>query len=377
MGHVVVLGGGGFFGGEVVRDVLAFTDASVVVVGRRSPPVEAFGAAAVGRVRSVAADVFDADAMDRLADGAAAVAHCAGPYQRLPLAPARAAIRAGAAYVDLSDDRAFTRAVAELDGDARAAGAPLLSGLSSMPGLSAHFAATLARDLDEVDAVRGFIAIGSRGGRGEATFASGLSGVGRPIAVPRRGRIDRLRGWSEPELVRFPPPIGGRICHLATEVPDFDLFPAWFGAESVELRAGTDLPIGDLLLGLAGLVRSILGVPRLDRWLPALRAAMAVAGELGDERGGVLVEVTGRRGGRRRRRWRAVVAREGGHRIPAVLAGIALARAADGRLRGAGVLDLRSWIGEAELLAELARRGLTVFDREEGGRFRRVTARAG
>ena len=83
-----------------------------------------------------------------------------------PYRVARAAIAAGAHYIDLADDGAFVAGIGALDEEARAAGVAVISGASSVPAIS-------AAALDELVP-------------GLATVA--VVGVGDPARQPRAAR---------------------------------------------------------------------------------------------------------------------------------------------------------------------------------------------
>jgi saccharopine dehydrogenase-like NADP-dependent oxidoreductase len=113
--QVLVVGGAGFFGRHVVADLLEHTDATVVVADLKSrhvPPGP--------RVVAAQCDANDVAALARLAGGCKALVHCAGPFHSFPLGPVRAALAARVHYVDISEDRSFSRRVEEFD---QAAGA--------------------------------------------------------------------------------------------------------------------------------------------------------------------------------------------------------------------------------------------------------------
>ena len=95
MTRVVVLGGHGNFGARICRALAGRDGMEVIVAGRRAGgPARldladpAFGA----RLRSLGPHI---------------VIHCAGPFQGQDYRVARAAIAAGAHYIDLADGREF------------------------------------------------------------------------------------------------------------------------------------------------------------------------------------------------------------------------------------------------------------------------------
>ena len=60
-----------------------------------------------------------------------------GPYQAQDYRLARTCIAAGVHYLDLADAREFVTGIVDLDAEARHAGVLVVSGASTVPGLSA------------------------------------------------------------------------------------------------------------------------------------------------------------------------------------------------------------------------------------------------
>lgn len=354
---VVVLGGYGFFGRLVVEDILRFTDARVVVAGRRPPRQIGFDE----RVSVRPCDIDDPASLARTLEGACIVVHCAGPYQRLPLDPLKAAIAHHVHYVDLADDREFVRRVYEHDDAAKEAGISIMTGASVVPGMSAIFTNLVRKHFDQLDSVRTFVAPGTSRSRGNATLSSLLSGVGRPFRLPRNGHEVEVFGWTEPEWVEFPSPVGRRLLHLAIPVADFDILPRVFGVGGVEFKAGSEFAWLNRSLRVAGRMRRRIGHPQLERWVPVFRRMIRLLGVFGTDRGAVLCEFVGRVGGRRETIQLAVTAVSEGHRIPAVLAGIAVGNLIRGTVASEGVVSLHSWMGASRIKGELSRRGLQLL----------------
>jgi saccharopine dehydrogenase-like NADP-dependent oxidoreductase len=353
---VVIYGGSGFFGALLVRDLLANTRARIVIAGRSQPKRPLDPCVAFAR-----SDLNDFSSVEAALAGASVVVHCAGPYQTLPLNPLRAAIAAGAHYVDLAEDRQFIRRVEECGAAARRANVAVMTGMSVVPGLSALLAQTLRADFDRLDAIRTFVAPGTRGSRGPATIRALVSGAGRPLRLLRDGCDATARGWSEPEWIEFPPPVGRRLQYLALETAGCDLLPRYFGARRVEFKAGSEFAWLNRTLAAAARLRERTGFPPLERWSDALRSALRVVGRFGTDRGGVLVEVAGIKNGAPARAQIAVVAEEHGERIPSVPAAIAVAALLGGEVSARGIVPLNAWIAPPRLFEELSRRGLRLW----------------
>src|SRR5687768_10858585 len=118
---VVVLGGYGYFGATICRTLAAARVFDVVVAGR-----DAGRAEIVARSLGLSHAVLDANDA-RLAEGVARadaglVINTVGPFQKRDQHVARAAISAGAHYVDLADSRDFVASIGSLDDAARARG---------------------------------------------------------------------------------------------------------------------------------------------------------------------------------------------------------------------------------------------------------------
>jgi hypothetical protein len=153
------------------------------------------------------------------------------------------------------------------------------------------------------DAIDTVITPGNRAPRGLATIRAILSYVGKPIRVWREGQWQTATGWGDTtrgELAVDAPDSGkislGSRWFSACQVPDQVLFPKRFAVrERVSFRAGLELSVMHLgLLALSlpvrwGLVSSLqpaaAGLQRVAAWLYSR----------GTDRGGMRVEVTGRR----------------------------------------------------------------------------------
>ncbi len=364
--HVVVVGGTGFYGRYLVEDLCRTTDATIVVAARRRVPVDRVWPAYPGRVSAVAVDHHDVPALTGLLRGASVVVHCAGPFQALPgaghpLGPLRAALAARTPYVDISEDWAFRREVLSLAGGS---GVPVLTGASVVPGMQVILAVELAREFDEVAAVRCVAAPDTRKHRGEAMFRAMLHGAGLRFRAPRDGVSTELHGWSEPEWVHMPPPIGRRLVYQVYEMADAELMVERFGARTVSFKAGTEFSWLNRILGAAAAVRARTGRPRrFERFTPVVRGFSWLVGRAGDEAGGFVLELSGSRdGGLLTRAVGMTSAREGG-RIPALLAAIAVEDILAGRLATPGVVAADSWLDAATLRQRLAARDVVWWRR--------------
>ncbi|MCH8274794.1 MAG: saccharopine dehydrogenase NADP-binding domain-containing protein [Armatimonadetes bacterium] len=353
----MVYGGYGFFGRCIVDDLLEHTSARIVVAGRNPPKRNPWE----NRVTLARSDVTDLSSVEKTLSCADVVVHCAGPYQSLPLNPLRAAITCRVHYVDLAEDRLFARKVRELDDEARRARIAVMTGMSTVPGLSAQLTQAIRSHFDRLHSVRTFIAPGSKGGRGNATFVSLLSGVGRPVRPLCDGQELELCGWSQPEWVEFPPPIGRRLQYLAIDVADYDLFPDYFGVDGVEFKSGSEFAWLNRSLSLLARLRLRTGFPPLERLAHLFRTTIRFPGMFGSDSGGVLVEVMGRRAGELVRHEVCITSADGGERIPTVLATIAVLALLRGEVKELGLVPHHTWLRKDRFEEELIKRGLRIW----------------
>ncbi len=114
-------------------------------------------------------------------------------------------VRAGCHYVDLADARAFVTGITQIDREARAAGVSVISGASSVPGLSSAVVEAYVGELATLDAVDIGISPGNGFDPGMVIIVSILGAVGRPFNVlvwRWRRTVLRLAGAAPSSLPR-------------------------------------------------------------------------------------------------------------------------------------------------------------------------------
>jgi len=68
-----------------------------------------------------------------------------------------------------------------------------------------------------------------------------LSTVGKQFIAPAGGKETSVVGWTKPERVSFPAPMGDRTCYRVVDIADHFIQPRYFGTETVEFRIGSEL----------------------------------------------------------------------------------------------------------------------------------------
>lgn len=366
--RVVLLGGYGVFGGKLAEALLRDVRFEVIVTGRSLDKAQAFC-----RTHGGIAARLDRTSPDFPAALAAlepfVTVDAAGPFQayhRKAYAVARAALQAGSHYLDLSDDAAFTRCISSLDGQAKAAGRTVLSGVSSVPVLSSAAVEAMKDEFSRLDLIESTILPGNRAPRGLSVMRAILAQAGRPLAVTRDGGLETVSGWSGLRKRRIGPSGAAGLPPRWTSfigAPDLALFPERYGARTVLFRAGLELPLLHLGLWLLawpvriGLVRSLE---------PAAKPLRAIAGWLepfGSDRGGMEVRLAGlgADGQPIARTWTLIAEAGDGPHIPAVAAVVLCRRLCEGSVSSGA----RACLGEitlAEIAAATAHLKVATFE---------------
>jgi hypothetical protein len=262
--RVLIIGGYGNFGSYIARALASDPNMSLLIGGRSKAKADALAAElrAANPASGCALDI-DGDIAARLREIAPDVLiHTTGPFQLQDHRVARAAIAAGAHYLDLADAREFVATIGELDGDAKHAGVAVIAGASSVPCLTAAFIDRYRSRFARLDSAVYGIAAAQATNRGVGTAAAILSYVGKPFTILASGRRKRVFGWQGLHAVRYPE-LGTRLFGYCN-IPDLDLFPERYpDLEELRFVAGHEvkaLHMGTWLLSWIvrlGVIRSL------------------------------------------------------------------------------------------------------------------------
>jgi saccharopine dehydrogenase-like NADP-dependent oxidoreductase len=359
MGRVLVIGGYGAFGARVAERLAPEPGIDVIVAGRSGDKAAAFAdrlnRTAKAQVTSLHLDASAVSTADIRATAAQVVVNASGPFQEQDYGLARACIGAACHYIDLADARAFVDGIRRLDAAAHAAGVAVISGASSMPGLSSAVVQAFAAEFNSLEAVEIGISPGNSFDPGAATTASILSQVGKPYRLRRDGTDATAYGWQGLGRHRFPD-LGARLMSNV-EVPDLDLLLAHFPElRTVRFRAGLEVaPFHLVLWALSWLVRAGL-VRNLSALSGPLLGLKRATRFLGSDRGGMFVTTAGRGlDGRPKVLAWHLIARSGhGPYVPAIPAVILGKRLAEGRGPPPGARPCFGLFALGEFQAEVA-----------------------
>ena len=328
--RIVIVGGYGAFGWRAAR--LLSSDASLELIIAGRDPVRAADAAA--ELRQTARSKVESAALDASAAGTdelAALApniviNASGPFQKGTHALVQACVGAGCHYIDLADARGFVAGIPAFDTMARNAGVLVVSGASSVPGLSSAVVNHYAPEFSSLTSLDIGIAPGNSFDPGVGTVEFVLGGVGAPLAMKLDGGWRRVYGWQGLRLQSFGE--AGRRFVGYVDVPDLDLFAHHYPTlETIRFQAGLEVSLFHLSLwGASWLVRGGL-LHNPERFASRLLAAKKWLSFLGSDKGGMYVAMEGLDHEQRPKRltWRLTARSGEGPYVPA-LASVALAR---------------------------------------------------
>ena len=281
--------------------------------------------------------------------------HTAGPFQSQSYDVARAAIDAGCHYIDLADGRKFVVGIECLDALAKARGVTVISGASSVPGLSAAVVDQYLPRFQNLDSIRIGISSGARS-PGLATMRGVLGYCGKTFTALENGAWIQTYGWLDRRRYQFPAPVGSRWLGRC-DVPDLEIFPRRYPSVStVSFHAGFASDLGHLVVwALAGLVKAgwlqsltpfVRPLNRVSQWIEPLVS----------DKGGMFVtlEGVGQDGKPLNLSWHLIASQNHGPYIPCGAA-IALARKlASGERLPTGAMPCTGLLTVEEYLAPFA-----------------------
>ncbi|MDR2871674.1 MAG: saccharopine dehydrogenase NADP-binding domain-containing protein [Xanthomonadaceae bacterium] len=361
--QILILGGYGHFGGRISRTLANDPDLEIIVAGRSADAAARFIEHSGTAARSMRPLSLDLDASDlatqlrRHAPGL--VIHTAGPFQHRDYRVAEAALAIGAHYIDLSDGRDFVTGIhSALNAKARQARCRVISGASSVPGLSAAVIAAYRPRFRHLHSIESGILPGNQTPRGLATTRAILGYVGRPYRILLDGCWQTVHGWQSLRKVPIPGLHGNWYAHC--EVPDLSVLPQRYPElRHCDFRAGLELRRMHFGLWLASwLVRAGL-IRNLASWAERLISISDHWMKAGTDVGGMYLDMSGdaEDGTPLRLRWIIRAAAGDGPQIPCTAAIVLARKLARGELHGSGAtpcLDLFSLADFMEALEGFA-----------------------
>lgn len=360
MKKVMVLGGYGNFGKRIVRALVA-KKIPVIIVGRNKIKAEAL-ARQLGDLAQVACfDVRKSLAQNLREITPTVVINTCGPFQTSDYQVAKDCIDQQANYIDLADGRKFVGQIVQLNNAAEKAGVSIISGASTVPGLSSAVVEHFRQEFSEIDTMIYGISPGQGAERGLATTRGIMSYVGKQLA-PFPGIKAKVFGWQS--IYRQHYPELGKRWMANCDIPDLDLLPARYGIKKIQFSAGLELSALHLgLWAISGLVR--LGLPlQLARFSRPLLWASDLFNGLGTSDGGMHVILSGKSkdGTSLVRKWFIIAKNGDGPHIPTIPAIVLAEKIINQGVEKTGAYPCVGQVCLAEYLKELQAYAVTTHE---------------
>ena len=351
--RIVLIGATGIFGSQLARGLATIAGVKLTLTSRT-----------LARAQVIAAPLgADAEAFNRIDDAAAFFARAkpwlvidaSGPFQGSGYDLPRAALQAGAHWLDLADARDYILGFGSaIDAEARTSGLVALTGVSTTPALSGAVVRALTQGWRRVDTIDTAVLPGGSSLVGASVLAAILARAGLPMPAFSEGGTAAQTGWGSARLVELPG-VGKRWAS-PVEVADPELFAPAFGVQSrVAFSAGLENRLEHFGLMALASARRVGFLRRPERLAGLLERARRVTAKIGRDTGGMTVSVSGldAAGRWRKLRWTLLAHRGQGPAVP-TLPALALARQmARGALPAPGArpahLDLELAAIEAEM----------------------------
>jgi hypothetical protein len=357
MNHpVLILGGYGNFGQRIAH-ALVKAHIPVIIAGRHQDAADKLARSIKQTYpdASIEISIFDIQTqldvqLKKLTP--LVVINTCGPFQTCDYSIPKICIANHVHYIDLADARDFVTDISILDSDAKANDVLVVSGASTVPGLSSAVLEHYKKEFSDIDSLIYGISPGQQAPRGLATTQAILTYLGKPLK-PVPGSKTIRYGWQD--LYRQDYPELGRRWMANCDIPDLDLFPERYAIKRIQFSAGMEssaLHLGMWLL--SWVIR--MGIPiNLVRHAQFLLNMSNYFNWMGTPHGGMhmLIEGKDQNGNPKTLKWFLIAKNGDGPQIPCVpaivLAKKLIARAENER----GAMPCVGMVGLGEYLEEL------------------------
>jgi hypothetical protein len=354
--RVLILGGYGNFGARIAQMLSSEPNIQLIIAGRNKALADQCAEGLGGLAEGLR---LERDAVNLAAQLKALhldlLIHCAGPFQKeSDYRVAKACIESRTPYIDISDGRRFVCDFHRLSPAAEAAGISMVSGASSLPGLSSAAIAEIQLELPVIHSIDIAIAPAHRIDRGLATVRAGFESLGHSFPQLQSGYWRESHAGKNLRPINLAHPVGKRwLCDF--DVPDLELCPKYF-PKMHSARFATGLEPLTLQIGLSACAQ----LARLQ--LPATTARLAQLGHKisdrwpgGTPHGGMIVRATGENahGESASRSWQVLGLNGDGPWIPAAPAAALARKFLRGEMEEAGARACWQLLSLDEILLEL------------------------
>jgi len=295
---ILVIGGTGHFGGRICRRLLGEPNTNLVVSSRSISSAQNLSK----ELKQIAPDYeVTAASLDQCSDNFERdlekispdiVIHTVGPYQGQNYRVAEACVAAKSHYLDLADGREFVEGFAQLDALAKEAGVLLVSGASTLPGLSSAVVDHFRNEFQLIRSINVSIAPAHQTPRGIGTISAVLSYCGKPFKVLENGKQITRYGWQDLRWQQYPD-LGKRLS-AACDVPDLSILPGYLpGIQTVTFHAALEARWEQLALWCMGWLTRSGVITDWSKLIPLFNIISEKLIRLGSDKGGMHIHFSG------------------------------------------------------------------------------------
>jgi saccharopine dehydrogenase-like NADP-dependent oxidoreductase len=238
MNKVLVLGGTGRIGQQVIADLLQYTDAEICLGGRNSVLGLQLQTSLGRRVRFCSLTLDNCSVVIAAIREVQLVIHCAGPFHYRDERVLQYCVEERVNYIDVSDHRSFTLKSFNYRQQAKAAGVTAVVNTGIFPGISNSLVRQDVEALDRADSIHLSYVVAGSGGAGPTVMQTTFLGLQSPFEVWHSGKWQLAQPYSEPEWVEFPAPFG-RARVYWFDMPEALTLPQAFPVASVITKFGS------------------------------------------------------------------------------------------------------------------------------------------
>jgi hypothetical protein len=360
MNKVLILGGYGNFGKRIAH-MLTRQNIHVIIAGRDHAKAQSL----LNTLPSSHSEIAVFDVKKNLPEKLqvlkpAVVINTCGPFQTSDYSISKTCITHAIHYIDLADGRDFVTEITALDAEAKSHDVAVISGASTVPGLTSAVIEHYLPQFSEIDSLQFGIAPGQKAERGLATTQAILGYVGKKLK-PCAGYPVRY-GWQDSYIQNYPQV--GRRWMANCDIPDLDLLPIKYGIERIKFSAGMENPLVHLgIWALSWLVR--IGLPlNLPNYSAALLKASNWFDFLGSADGGMHVILQGKdkAGTTITKKWFIIALDGDGPYIPTIPAIVLAKKIISGKFSTRGAMACVGLVSLEEYLQELKHLKVTTYE---------------
>jgi hypothetical protein len=275
-----------------------------------------------------------------------------GPFQTADYSIPTLCIQHKVHYIDLADARDFVTGITCLDALAKENNVLVVSGASTVPGLSSAVLDNYKNKFSSIDSLIYGISPGQKAPRGLATTESILTYLGKPLKPC--GNLNQKRyGWQD--IYRQDYPELGKRWMANCDIPDLDLFMDRYQLKKIQFSAGMESSVLHLGMWMMSyLVR--IGIPlNLAKHAKTLLAFSHSFDSLGTKSGGMhmLIKGINKEGKPIEIKWFIVAKENDGPQIPCIPAIILSKKIMHGELHMTGAMPCVGMMTLNEYMNEL------------------------